>query len=26
VRVEKLEDDNWGVAIQTFSSSSSMLQ
>jgi hypothetical protein len=26
VRVEKLEDDNWGVAIQTFSLSSSMAQ
>jgi DNA-binding NarL/FixJ family response regulator len=26
VRVEKLEDDKWGVAIQTFSPSSSMLQ
>jgi len=26
VRVEKLDDDKWGVAIQTFSSSSSMLQ
>jgi hypothetical protein len=24
VRVEKLEDDRWGVAIQTFSSTSSM--